>query len=355
MTTNERAEAVARACHRSGLAWKPDREQLLGLVEAELGHAEALDRFVPHGDLSSLASPLTPIVHILAGNSPDAAIQTLTRGLLVGARNQVKLPSGGIPEVDFFLTSLPQPLAELVDTTTDRTRLEDWLQDAAAVIAFGADQTLWAIRAQLGDDQVFVPHGHRFSLAVIDADPKGDAARLAARDISTHDQRGCLSPHDIYVAPGLQPRSFAAQLARELADCPPPDKRSDDELAEIDHLRRSYGFRASADTSVQIWQSEGNADWTVVFEEESQFAASPTCRFAFVKPLPTDLRAALPLVRDHLSTIAIHPFTMARAEQLTGLGAPRLCALGRAQTPSPFWHHDGMQVLAPLVRWTDAG
>ena len=99
MTTAERADAVARACHPLNLAWTPSCQQLLGLVEAELGHAEALDRFVPHGEVSSRAASLTPIVHILASNTPDAAIQTLTRGLLIGAHNQIKLPAGGIAEV----------------------------------------------------------------------------------------------------------------------------------------------------------------------------------------------------------------------------------------------------------------
>ena len=348
MTTAQRAHALASA---TGIA----AETLSQLVESELGHAEALDRFVPHGDLHSRASPLAPIVHIIASNTPDAAIQTLTRGLLLGAENQVKLPSEGLSEVDAFLAALPEELAARVQCTHSREVCDSWLEEAAAVIAFGSDETIWELRAQLSPDQVFIPHGHKLSLAIIDSDPTGDAAALAARDIAAHDQRGCLSPHDIYVAPQLQPRSFAAELARQLSRCEAPGERSFDENAAIDHLRRSYLYRCASDTSAQTWQSEGNTDWTVVFEEEPQFAASPLGRFAFVKPLPDDLSPSLSFVRDHLSTIAIHPFSLERADELSGLGAHRICPLGEAQNPSPFWHHDGGQVLAPLVRWTDAG
>jgi hypothetical protein len=348
MTTTDRANAIAQASSLPAQA-------LIDLVAAELGHAEALDRFVPYGDLHTRARPLSPILHILAGNTPEAAIQSISRGLLLGAQHLAKLPAGGIPEVDAFLAALPNPLSSLVQTTTERELAATWIEDAAAVIAFGTDETIWEIRSMLSANQVFIPPGHKVSIAIVDADPDGGAATLAATDIAAHDQRGCLSPHDIYVAPELQPRSFAANLARELAKCGRPGERSFEENACIDHLRRSYSFRAASDTSVQIWQSEGNTDWTVVFEEESQFAASPLGRFAFVKPLPESLAAPLSFVSEHLSTIALHPFSIERSDALSDLGAHRICPLGKAQTPSPFWHHDGGQVLAPLVRWIDVG
>lgn len=348
MDTTERAKALAKATDIPA-------DALLKLVAAELGHVEALDHLVPYGDLHTRARPLSPILHILAGNTPEAAIQSLSRGLLLGAQNLAKLPTGGIPEVDAFLAALPSQLFSLVKTTTDRELAETWIEEAAAVIAFGSDETIWEIRSNLSANQVFIPHGHKVSIAIIDADPEGTAAALAALDIAAHDQRGCLSPHDIYIAPELQPRSFAAELARELAKCSRPGERSFEENASIDHLRRSYNFRAASDTSVQIWQSEANTDWTVVFEEETQFAASPLGRFAFVKPLPENPAPPLAFVREHLSTIAIHPFSLERSKSLSDLGAHRICPLGKAQSPSPYWHHDGAQVLAPLVRWTDAG
>ena len=135
----------------------------------------------------------------------------------------------------------------------------------------------------------------------------------------------------------------------------PPTGRTIEENIKIDDLRRSYSFRSSNDTSVQIWKSDSNTDWTVVYEEDPQFAASPLGRFVFVKPLPKSLNDALNINKEHLSTIALYPFSIKRAETLSLCGATRICPLGSSQDPSIFWHHDGLQTLAPLVHWTDAG
>ena len=168
----------------------------------------------------------------------------------------------------------------------------------------------------------------------------------------------CIRDSDIYVDPKEHPRSFAAELAcalKELNSNYPPTGRTLEENSRIDNLRRSYSFRSSNDTSVQIWESKSNTDWTVVYEDEHQFAASPLGRFVFVKPLPKNLSDALGINKEHLSTIALYPFSIQRAETLSLCGATRICPLGSSQDPSFFWHHDGFQNLAPLVHWTDAG
>jgi hypothetical protein len=95
----------------------------------------------------------------------------------------------------------------------------------------------------------------------------------------------------------------------------------------------------------------------VIYEAEAQFAVSCLNRVVFVKPLPKPqaMHAALEMVCDHLSTIALWPFSLREAEKWAGYGASRICPLGSAQQPSIFWHQDGGQVLAPFVKWVDAG
>ena len=294
----------------------------------------------------------------MSGNTPAAAIQTLTRGLLIGALNQIKLPSEGIQEVEDFVVKLPRELKSLIEITRSRKTSNQWLGSAKAVIVFGSDETVREIESRLFPHQIFIPHNHKISVAIIDSDENQEAAKLAALDVAMYDQQGCLSPHDIYVHPKEQPRSFAAKLANALSELNskyPPTGRTMEENIRIDDLRRSYSFRSSSDTSVQIWESGSNTDWTVVYEDEPQFAASPLGRFVFVKPLPKSLDDALNLNKEHLSTIALYPFSLQRAESLNLCGATRICPLGSAQDPSIFWHHDGLQTLAPLVNWTDAG
>jgi len=351
MKTRERAKALSSVTEFSF-------EDLIGLVNKEFGNPNSLDEFVEYGDIFVKAKPVSPILHILAGNTPEAAIQSLTRGLLIGAYNQVKLPKQGIKDFDNFIKNLPSELISLVETTSNRKVADDWINSASAVIAFGSDETLMQIAETIHPSQIFIPHNHKISLAVIDSDENLDAAQLAAIDIYSHDQRGCLSPHDIYVCPKIKPRSFASRLANELNllnKKKPPEKRTTEESAAIDHLRRSYEFRACNDTSVQIWKSENNLDWTVVYEDEIQFAQSPLGQFVFVKPLPKDLTKAVSIIGESISTIALHPFKLERAESLILAGGNRVCPLGSSQKPSTYWHHDGYQSLAPLVRWVNAG
>ena len=257
-----------------------------------------------------------------------------------------------------FVGKLPRELKSLIEITRSRKTSNQWLGSAKAIIVFGSDETVREIESRLFHHQIFIPHNHKVSVAIIDSDESQEAAKLAALDVAMYDQQGCLSPHDIYVHPKEQPRSFAAKLANALSELNskyPPTGRTIEENIKIDDLRRSYSFRSSNDTSVQIWESDSNTDWTVVYEDEPQFAASPLGRFVFVKPLPKSLDDALNLNKEHLSTIALYPFSLQRAESLNLCGATRICPLGSAQNPSVFWHHDGLQTLAPLVNWTDAG
>ena len=85
MDTNARAKALSIA---TGISYS----DLIEILNKELGDSKALDEFVKYGDVFAKANAITPILHIVSGNTPEAAIQSITRGLLVGAKNFVKLP-----------------------------------------------------------------------------------------------------------------------------------------------------------------------------------------------------------------------------------------------------------------------
>ena len=349
MTTKERAEAIVRAAEGfEAFLGELDAGELVGLVELELG---SLDGFVEWGGVRSKAVAPHTILHVVSGNSPHAGLQSLVRGVLLGARNLVKVSAGAGDEIAAFARALDYGVEVSEELPGE------WLAGAGAVIVFGSDETVDHFRDRVRPDQVFVPHGHRVSFSVV-LEAADEAARLAARDVSLFDQQGCLSPHCIYV--GGDAKCFAGRLAAEMAafDAHTPRRElSLGESAELMHLRSSYAFREASDSRVRVWQSEGNTNWTVIYEEDAQFAVSCLNRLVFVKPLPARERMpeALAMVGDHLSTIGLWPFSLAEAESWSGCGASRICPLGQAQEPSIFWHQDGGQVLAPLVRWVDAG
>lgn len=330
---------------------------LLEFVRVELGHAGVLDDFQPHGAHFSKAVAPGTILHVLSGNTPHAGLQSLLRGLLLGAHNLCKLPTGGLPEVAAFRDGLDAALAARVELS--ETLPEGWLGRADAVIVFGGDATVAEFRRRVRAGQIFIPHGHRVSLGIIFDDPGFVSVPHAARDASLFDQRGCLSPHGFYVAGG-DVRGYAERLAGAMDDfnrAHPRATLSAAEGARIHALREECRFLAAGDPARRaLWTSAGSTDWTVVFDAaEPAFTASPLDRVVFVKPLPADLRAALAPVRPHLGALGLWPATLphARALDALDLGASRLCPVGAMQSPPLTWHQDGAPALATLVRWVD--
>ncbi len=354
-STHDRAGALAGAAARFPILGKMRAADLLELVRLELGHEEILDGFRPYGSHLSKAIPPLTILHVVSGNTPHAALQSLMRGLLLGAHNRLKLPAGGLPEVDAFCSSLPETLAKLVESSTALP--EAWLREAEAVIVFGSDETIAHFRGRVPAGIPFQAHGHRVSLGMVFDDPDLASVEAAAGDVSLHDQQGCLSPHNLYVRESGD--GFARTYAARLADAmerfnrhTPRRALGMGESAAIADLRASYTFRSANDVRTQIWQSEGSTDWTVIYEEDPWFATSPLNRVVFVKPLPADFSGLEP-VRPWLGAIGIWPATVENAARVSGLGASRICALGRMQYPPVTWHAEGIPNLGSLVRWVD--
>ena len=353
MNTAERARHLAAAAARFPLLGATTADDLLALVRAELGNAEALDDFTPRGGHLARAFAVATILHVVSGNTPAAGLQSLIRGLLLGAHNLCKTPSAGLPEIAEFRAALPPELAARVEIAGELPDV--WLARAEAVIVFGSDATIAHFRALARPEQRFLAHGHRLSFGVVFDDPTFLSAPLAARDASVFDQQGCLSPHVFYVAGDA--REYAARLADGMRAFQALEPRGRVPLAAahaIRTLREALAFRAAQGEPVALWQSDASTAWTVAFDATPRFPRSPLNRFVFVKPLPTDLAAELREVRPHLSCAGLWPATRAHARALAPLGVSRLCPLGRMQSPPWTWLQDGAQTLAPLVRWVGA-
>ncbi|HEY5706386.1 MAG TPA: acyl-CoA reductase [Terrimicrobiaceae bacterium] len=352
MNTAERAAALARAAESFPLLGKVTPPDLLDVVRLELGHTEILDGFRPYAGHFSRVTPRDPILHVLSGNTPHAGLQSLIRGLLLDAMNFVKLPASGVREVEEFAGMLPPGLNERLRLGTELP--EDWLREAKVWIVFGTDKTIAHFRRRVSSEIVFEAHPHRVSLGIVFDDSRGDSSSVAAADIARFNQKGCLSPHDIYVAGDA--RNYATRLTREMARYELKEPRgtiSPAEAAEIIDMRASYRFRAASDPRVGIWESENSTAWTVIYEDDPWFAASCLNRVAFVKPLPANLTDALGAALPWVAAVGIWPATPENAEKAAVLRPSRVCPLGQMQNPPFSWHQEGRQTLAPLARWVD--
>jgi len=355
--TSERIQFIAAACsHEDIQQWTGPItvNDLNAWLNSELGNEFALDQFIPHGPLQSKAIAPKCVLHIVSGNTPHAAFQSLIRGLLIGSHNIVKIPSAGLDPFTNALKHFPEALGELIEihTTLDD---EEWCR-ADAIIAIGSDESIAAIHQQVKPHQHFIAHGHKISIAIA-YDDLGTAARLAARDVSLFNQQGCLSIHAIYTLGDSQ--HFAELLAIEMESFSlhnPPEPISTSEAGAIRNLRETVRFHASNDPSVKLWESTDNLNWTVIHDTNPTLQHSCLNRCVYVKPLPSTLDTGiLGNESAYLSTIAIHPFDIAKAKSLEQLPAHRICPLGESQQPSLFWHHDGIATIASLVKWKDIG
>ncbi|MFM8656082.1 MAG: acyl-CoA reductase, partial [Chthoniobacterales bacterium] len=296
------------------------------------------------------------ILHVVSGNTPHAALQSLIGGLLLGSRNLVKLPRGGLIEVDEFVSGLPEALRAKVEMAEELP--SDWLTQAEVVIVYGSDETMAHFRGLVAPSQVFVGHGHKASLGIVWDDPQFASCHGAARDASLFDQQGCLSPQVFYVRETRT--GFTREYAEKLSSAMDHFNRSHprglltvEEKAEISNLRAAYRFRAANDLRVALWEGGGNMDWTVVYEEDFWFPASPLHRVIFVKPLPEDFANAIGPAAAHIGAVGLFPCTEELADRFAELRPSRFCPIGRMQDPPWTWHNGGIPRLASLVKWVD--
>jgi hypothetical protein len=357
MNNYDRADAVAKAAEPFRALLGPTTvEDLLSWIKLELGHTDALDIWIDYGNSKAKAIAPETILHMVSGNTPHAALQSLVGGLLLRSHNLVKLPRGGIIEVDEFVSRLPESLRATVDTAEELP--SDWLSRANAVIVYGSDETLAHFRALAGPSQVFVGHGHKASLGIVWDDPTFSSCEDAARDTSLFDQQGCLSPQVFYVRetrPG-----FAREYAEKLSSAMDRFNRTHprgpltvEEKAAIANLRAAYRFRAAGDLRVALWEGGANLDWTVVYEEDAWFPASPLNRVIFVKPLPAGLPASIGPASEYIGAVGLFPCTEELADRFVALRPSRFCPIGCMQEPPWTWHNGGLPRLASLVKWVD--
>ncbi len=354
-TTQQRIEALA-ALSDSMMRWTGEfeAETLVHWLKAELGDAGALDGWVPHGPVRKQAIALSPVLHVASGNTPHAVFQSVLRGLLVGCLNRVKLPSAGLPEFETWVGNLPEVLGELIEVRHDLP--DEWLDCEAAVI-FGGAETIASFRRMLVPEVKRIEHGPKLGVGVI-FEVTREAAEKMAKDILEHDQRGCMSVQAVYVdGDEDEVIAFGDFLARELEAYRGRHERGAFTLSDsgaVANAREIARFRMANGDGLRLWESDGSTAWTVVYDRDPSLVPGPLNGFVKLHGLPESFEK-LGAEKAFISTVAIHPFGEAQASRIGGIGAPRICAAGKVQEPTLFWHHDGMTPLAGLVRWRDLG
>jgi hypothetical protein len=354
-------------------------ENLEALLRQELGHPHRLDGFHPDehpvaGKRAALARGPLLLAQIAPGNIPNPVLSEMVLGLLTRSAQFVKCASGGAFIPRLFAHSLYEADAkagsclEVAEWKGGSEPLEAALfAEADCVVATGSDEMLDAIGKKIPRTARFVGYGTRVSFGYVTREAlehnAATVAQQAAADVTAWNQRGCLSPHVIYVEDSgkVTAEAFTALLAGQLDAAEktlPRGTLSAGDAAAIATRRSFYEVRAAHSLETKMWASLESTAWTIILENDPLFQVSCLNRFIYIKAV-TGLEHALQgaeLVRDKISTVGLSS-TAAQArefaQRLARWGARRICPLGQMQNPPLGWRHDGRPPLGDLVTWTD--
>ena len=352
------------------------KKELLRFLDEEFDQPAMLDEFRPRktGGLTRAYGPQV-IFHVFSGNVPGVQIWSLLMGLLLKAANLGKTSTAEPLLPVLFAQSLAEVDEQLAETIAilpwkgGMRELEQSAVDRAeAVIVYGSNKTVEAVRQLVPLSKKFLTFGHKISLAVIGKealtpDHFFDTIHKLAEDVSIYDQQSCLSPQSVLVEAGgaVTPKQFAQMLAAELdryAKKRPRAAISNEEAMSIRHLRNQAELEALENPRVALYASREDTSWTVIYHDEPGFAGSPLNRFIHVfasVKLETDL-PKMKQFEKYLQScgLAVSPDRLLSiAEFLGSLGINRLSPIGKMNSAKPGWHHDGRFNLLDLVRFTD--
>ena len=345
-------------------------QELHRFVAEDVPNPKVLDEFQPlvKGGWGHALGP-DQLLHLWAGNVPALSLWSWVCGLLVKAGNVGKLASAE----PIFATVFVQVLLEVEPRWREAMALLWWeggdtlLEEAAfqrtdTVLAYGSDDTLAALRSRMPAHVHWLPHGHKLSFGLIDAQVLSarhapELALAAAQDVARHDQAGCYSPHVFYVQRGgrVSPREWAQRLAAALNNQHARHPRRAPDAAQalsMGQWRQTFEWGQGS----MLFKGDGGD----VAYSDAPVALTPgpglRCVHVVAWDAMDELLAQWVRARPWLQTagLATTPEAWPRWAQALGrAGVTRVCAIGAMTAPEAGWHHDGGHSLRDLLRWVE--
>jgi len=377
-----RAEAVARLPVESGCSPDMARAIVDGMaadwteaafvraLHEEFTDPQALDSFVDQGGRATRILAESPAVHVSSGNVPGVGATTMLRGLLVKSALVLK-PGRG----DSVLSVLVyQALRHAAPHLARAAVIVDWERDdpdalallsaARLVVAYGGDDGIGWAQRHMGARARLVSFPHRVSAALVLRDElqpgrAAPVARALARATALFDQRGCVSPHTVWVQGGGQvtAAAFAEAVAAELGRLEQELPKGRSGPGEGSGFAQATGVaELEAATGAPVVVHGLGASWRVVLDERPGFRVSPGGRYLWVRPFEDWDALALDIreVGADVQTLGVAgQLADPVREQLVRFGVRRLASLPGSAWPPAWSRHDGVGPLTSLVRWVD--
>jgi len=358
------AETVQSIAHRWGWSEEVLELSLRALCEpVKRPHLEALAQ--------RISSRKELIAFVMAGNIPGAGLHEVILALLTGHGVIIKTASNE----PVFFRQLAEAVRQTAPALAARIAVFTWERHDQAqtsalreicdrMVVFGDDQTIAhpSLAGAAGGNGQTTGFGSRYSGAILTSGAiagslRGRILHPLVLDIIAFEQRGCLSPHHIFVGDpeGSVAEEFAASLAAQIEAysddvIPPPSQLALEDTASIRRMRERARWRRIGGEAVHLWEGP-IPGWTVIYDRDASFTPSPGFRTVFVSPFrdAPDLERRLVPVKGQIEgmafkaepTIESESYIYSLRHLLEQTGATYISEPGRMQSPSLDWPHGG--------------
>lgn len=261
--------------------------------------------------------PLGVIMHIGAGNTLGLSAFSVIEGLLTGNINILKLPENESGLSSMLLMRLIEieprlkPYIYVLDVSSKETDVINQLIEIAnAVVVWGSDEAIRAIRQLAPPSLSIIEWGHRLSFAYFakQADDAEDLEGLA-RDICLTDQLYCSSPQCVFYETDdiNELNDFADRLAKYIeavAEQYPATARPINIQAQITWAHELIRLEEVLEEKRLITNEK--KQFSVMVDYNTELKASPLFRNIWAMPIKRDKLLGLLLEhKGYLQTVGL--------------------------------------------------
>lgn len=338
--------------------------ELTKKLHAELGQ-EPFSWKEAQNDIEECNYPLGVIMHIGAGNALGLSAFSVIEGLMTGNINILKLPDneGGISSrILLRLAEIEprlKPYIYVLDVSSKNQEVISQLIGMAnAVVVWGSDEAITAIRQLSPPYLPIIEWGHRLSFAYFTkhAHEEKDLEGLA-RDICLTDQLYCSSPQCVFYETD-KPKEideFAERLSQYIKSVGtqyPAATRPIDVQAQITWTHEFIKTEEILKEKRLITNAE--RDYGIMIDYKPELKASPLFRNIWVMPIRRkNLLAMLRLHKGHLQTVGLS-CNSDELDELSNIfyaaGVTRVASCGHMSVNYSGEPHDGVFALQRYVK-----
>jgi len=355
---HETATALAEAARR----WSQDAELAAALPDAAdltpamvrvvlplIAEPLDVDALVElHAREARAGTPPALVAALVASNVPGLAVPAIAHACLAGAAVLVKSGRADMlsaPAYRRAIAAVDPALAATIVTAYwpggSRAEEDAILPHADLVVATGAGATVGSLVARLGDR--VLAYGDRSSVAVLSSDAADTEIADLAWDVARYEQRGCLSPHDVFVLGDARAAGERLLAALDVVAQAVPRPA----LATAARAAHRVAIEEASFAGAHIGASRGG---TVLFDPGSRVAELIGRRMVRVHALDHPTAFLDTFAPGTVECVGVGRDVTLDVEALRARGVARICPVGRMQRPRIDWPRGQRPALASLFR-----